>query len=38
MKLGFVSEILDGWTFEESRDKVLDSLRLSKKYMEQFVI
>lgn len=91
MKLGFVSAILDGWTFEEmmdtakemgfqcvevacwpggkaerryagvshinvddydsftcievedrafesSRERILDSLRLSKRYMEQFVI
>lgn len=25
-------------SFESSREKVLDSLRLSKRYMEQFVI
>ena len=60
MKLGFVSAILDGWTFEEmidvahdmgytcvevedlafegSRERILDSLRISKRYLEQFVI
>lgn len=35
---GYTCIEVEDKAFESSRDKVLDSLRLSKKYMEQFVI
>lgn len=38
MKMGLVSSILDGWTYEGSRQKILDSITLSKRYLDQFVI
>ena len=46
MKLGIVSAICDGFTFEEAADKafegskqrVMDSVALSCRYMRQFVI